>query len=179
MRFPGCEISRRGRAGRGLFLAAAALLALAGAGCFYTVRTSVPGHIKTIAIPVFRNQTLQPTLENDLTQVVIDRFQRDNHLTLAEPGGADALLEGTLVAYENRVYRFDDKAQAQEYIVTVTLDAVVKDQVKNKDLWSQQGIRASATYLLGGAQARTEADARKEAVQQLADILLSRTVEGW
>lgn len=148
-------------------------------GCFYTVRTSVPGHIKTIAIPVFRNQTLQPALEDDLTQKVTERFQRDNHLALAEPDGADAVLEGTLVNYENRVYRFDDRAQAQEYIVTLTLDAVVKDRVKNKDLWSQQGMKASATYLLGGPQARTEADARKEAVQQLADILLSRTVEGW
>ena len=50
---------------------------------------------------------------------------------------------------------------------------------QNRELWSQEGIRASATYLISGAQARTEADARKEAVAQLADILLSRTVEGW
>lgn len=166
---------------RSLSAAFAAAILFSGclAGCFYTVRTSVPGHIKTIAIPVFVNRTLQPTLETDLTQVVIDRFQKDNHLALAEAGSADAVLEGTLVNYENRVYRFDENAQAQEYIVTVTMDAVVKDQVKNKDLWSQQGIRASATYQLGGAQARTEADARKEAVEQLADILLSRTVEGW
>ena len=54
-----------------------------------------------------------------------------------------------------------------------------KKKVKNKDLWSQEGIRASATYLLGGAQARTEADARKEIEGQIADIILSRTVEGW
>jgi len=156
-----------------------AALALALTGCFYSVHTSLPGHIKTIAIPVFENRSLQAAIENDLTQVVTDRFRADNHLTLAEPRSADAVLEATIAAYDNKVYRFNDREQAQEYIVTITLDVTVKDRVKNKDLWNQEGLRASATYLLGGAQARTEEDARKDVEQQLADIILSRTVEGW
>ena len=148
-------------------------------GCFYSVRTSLPGHIKSIAIPVFENRTLQSAIENDLTQVVTDRFRQDNHLSLAEARSADAVLEGTIATYDNKVYRFNNDEQAEEYIVTMTFNITVKDRVKNKDLWSQEGIRASATYLLGTAQARTEADARKEIEGQIADIILSRTVEGW
>ncbi len=148
-------------------------------GCFYSVRTSVPGHIKTIAIPVFQNKSLQAAIENDLTQIVTDRFRESNQLTLSEVRSADSVLEATITGYDNKVYRFNDREQAQEYIVTMTLSVTVKDRVKNKDLWSQEGIRASATYLLGGAQARTEEDARKEIETQLADIILSRTVEGW
>lgn len=148
------------------------------AGC-YTARSSVPSHIKTIAIPVFANKSLQAAVEDELTQKVIDRFQTNNQLRLAEPGEANAELDGTITAYTNRVYRFNNQEKADEYIVTITLDAAVLDRVKNRELWSQEGIHASATYLISGAQARTEADARKEAVAQLADILLSRTVEGW
>jgi hypothetical protein len=88
-------------------------------------------------------------------------------------------VDGTITTYTNRVYRFNNQEKADEYIVTITLDVGVMDRAKNRELWSQEGIRASATYLISGVQARTEADARKEAVAQLADILLSRTVEGW
>lgn len=147
-------------------------------GC-YTARNSVPSHIKSIAIPVFANKSLQSAVEDELTQKVIERFQSNNQLRLAEPGEADAELDGTITTYTNRVYRFNNQERADEYIVTITLDVGVMDRAKNRELWSQEGIRASATYLISGAQARTEADARKEAVAQLADILLSRTVEGW
>lgn len=145
----------------------------------YTVKSSVPGHIKTIGIPIFRNETLQSGIEDEVTQEIIARFQRNGTLSIAEPGVANALLEGTVSGYDNRVFRFNDREQAQEYIVAVTLDVTVRDRVRNRELWSQKGIRTTATYLLSGAQARSEADARKDAVQQAADILLSRTVEGW
>lgn len=163
---------------RTLPFACALLLGALLAGC-YTARNSIPSHIKTIAIPVFVNRSLQAALEDELTQRVIDRFQTNNQLRLAEPGEANAELDGTITAYTNNVYRFNNQERADEYIVTITLDVAVLDRVKNRELWSQEGIRASATYLISGSQARTEADARKEAVNQVADILLSRTVEGW
>lgn len=147
-------------------------------GC-YTARTSVPSHIKTIGIPIFANRSLQPALEDELTRRVIERFERNAQLKVEEPRSADAELDGTITEYSNKVYRFNDQERADEYVVTITLDVAVTDRQKNKELWSQQGIRVSATYLVSGAQARTEADARKEAVEQVADILLSRTVEGW
>jgi hypothetical protein len=148
------------------------------AGC-YTVRSSVPGHITSIGIPVFRNESLQTGVDDEVTRAVIDRFQRNNALQIAEPAAANALLEGTIKNYENRVFRFDDREQAQEYVVTLTADVVVRDLVKNRELWTQEGIRTSATYAVSGPTERSEAAARQEAVEQLAEILLSRTVEGW
>jgi hypothetical protein len=77
------------------------------------------------------------------------------------------------------VYRFNEEEQAQEYIVILTLDVIVKDQVKGKDLWNQEGIRTTATYIISGPQARPESEARTDAITQAADIILSRTGEGW
>jgi hypothetical protein len=151
---------------------------LALSGC-YSFRDAVPSHIDSIAVPVFRNETLQSAIEEDVTRQVIDRFQRDNSLKIAEVNDADAVLEGTLTGYDNRVYRFNDAEQAEEYIVVLTLNITVKDRVKNKDMWQQEGMQTTATYLLSGEQARTEAEARQEAIEQLADVILSRTVAGW
>jgi hypothetical protein len=163
---------------RAALLLATAAPVLALAGC-YSFRDAVPSHIKSIAVPVFRNETLQSGIEEDVTRQVIDRFQRDNSLAIAEVNDADAVLEGTLTGYDNRVYRFNDAEQAEEYIVVLTLDITVKDRVKNKDMWQQEGMRTTATYLLSGDQARTETEARQEAIEQLSDVILSRTVAGW
>lgn len=157
----------------------AILLCLAALTGCYTARTSVPSHIKTIGIPIFVNRSLQPALEDEITRRVIERFERNAQLKIAEPRNAHAELEGTVTEYSNSVYRFNDQERADEYIVTITLDVAVTDRQKNRELWSQQGIRVSATYLVSGPLARTEATARAEAVGQIADILLSRTVEGW
>lgn len=154
-------------------------LVLSGASGCYTARTSVPPHIKTIGVPIFANRSLQPAVEEEITRRVIERLELNAQLKLAEPRSADAELDGTVTEYSNKVYRFNDQERADEYVVTITLDVAVMDRMKNKELWSQQGIRVSATYLVSGAQARTEADARREAVDQLAGILVSRTVEGW
>jgi len=154
------------------------LLALGALSC-YTVKNSVPAHIKSIAIPVLRNESLQGGVEDEATRRIVQRFQDRNVLAIAEPDKANALLDGVIKNYENKVYRFDDQEQAQSYIVIITVNVIVQDRVKNKELWSQEGIRATATYDVVGPRIRTESDARAEAVDQLADIILSRTVEGW
>lgn len=155
-----------------------ALCALSALNC-YTVKNSVPAHIKTIAIPVLRNESLQAGVEDEATRRIIQRFQDRNVLAIAEPSAANSLLDGVIRNYENKVYRFDDQEQAQEYIVIITANVIVQDRVKNKELWSEEGIRATATYEVVGPRIRTETDARAEAIDQLADIILSRTLEGW
>jgi hypothetical protein len=145
----------------------------------YTVRNSIPDHIKNIAVPVFRNESLQSGVEEEVTRKVIATFQSSNALPIVDASTANAVVDGIIKTYENKVYRFDAQEQAQEYIVIITANVAVKDRVKNKELWSEEGIRATATYAVVGATVRTEADARAEAVDQLADIIRSRTVEGW
>ncbi|HEX7880291.1 MAG TPA: LPS assembly lipoprotein LptE [Candidatus Eisenbacteria bacterium] len=161
-----------------LLLPLAVLLATTLTGC-YTVRNSIPDHIKSIAVPVFRNESLQSGVEDEITRKVIATFQSSNALPIADAATANALVDGVVKSYENKVYRIDAQEQAQEYIVIITSNVLVKDRVKNKELWSEEGIRVTATYAVVGPTVRTEAEARSEAVDQLADIIRSRTVEGW
>jgi hypothetical protein len=159
-------------------LALLALLLFAFSGC-YTVKNSIPDHIKSIAVPVFRNESLQSGVEDEVTREVIATFQSSNALPITDAASANALVDGVIKSYENKVSRIDASEMAQEYIVIITANVLVKDRVKNKELWSEEGIRATATYAVVGPTTRTEAEARAEAVDQLADIIRSRTVEGW
>src|SRR5437867_950514 len=95
-------------------------LALGAGSCAYTTSTALlPTHIKTIAIPVFENQTTEYTLEQELTQAVIDRFVQDNHLKVVDERSANAVLRGKITDYRNTVFGFSAAVQAQEYRVTV------------------------------------------------------------
>lgn len=163
---------------------ALALALLAGAGgCGYTTSTALlPGHIKTVAIPVFANATTEYTLERDITDAVIARFVSDNHLKIVDERSADAVLRGNVVAYNNSVFGFNSADRAQEYRVSITVAVTFKDQVKNREVWSEPTMIKTANYYVQdvpGHPAQTELDGRKEAISKIADEILSRTVEGW
>ena len=161
-------------------LAAAALIT---ASCAYTTSTALlPSHLKTVAIPVFENATTEHTLEQDVTDAVIARFVSDNHLKVVDERSADAVVKGKITEYRNTVFGFSQSAQAQEYRVTLTASVTFKDQVKNRELWSESALVKTANYYVvdtPGAPAKTELDGRRDAIAKLAEEIVTRSVEGW
>src|SRR5688572_4653622 len=80
--------------------AAGVAIAILAAGCSYSPNpSSVPSHLKTVAIPMFENRTTEPSLEQEVTQAVVDRFVKDNHLRVVSEGDADALITGAVSGY--------------------------------------------------------------------------------
>jgi hypothetical protein len=56
-------------------------LALAAGGCSYSPSPSLfPTHLKTLAVPILKNETTEPNLEQEVTQAIVDRFVQDNKL---------------------------------------------------------------------------------------------------
>ena len=164
-------------------ISALCLLAASAGSCAYSTSAALlPPHLKTVAIPVFENGTTEYTLEQDVTDAVIARFVADNHLKVVDERSANAVLRGKITQYRNAVFGFSDAVQAEEYRVAIQVSVVLKDQVKNRELWHDDALLKTANYYVvdvPGQKARTELDGRKEAIQKIADEILSRTVEGW
>jgi hypothetical protein len=141
----------------------------------------LPQHLKTVAIPVFENGTPEVQLEQEITDAVIQRFVRDNHLKIVDEKSANAVIRGKVTQYRNAVFGFSSSAQANEYRVTIGVDVTFKDLVKNRELWSDQLVKSANYYVqdVPGQSAKTELDGRKEAIEKIADEVLSRSVEGW
>ena len=171
---------RRHRLRRLAALAAGILLV---AGCGYTASPALlPSHLKTVAIPVFENNTGEYTLEQDVTAAVVQRFVADNHLRVVDEKSADCVVHGKITQYRNAVFGISNAELAQEYRVTIAVSVVFKDQVKNREIWRDDDIVKTANYYVTavpGQQAKTELDGRKEAIQKLADEILSRSIESW
>jgi outer membrane lipopolysaccharide assembly protein LptE/RlpB len=152
------------------------------ASCGYTTSPALlPQHLKTVAVPVFENGTTEYTLEQDITTAVVARFVRDNHLKVVDEKSANCVLHGKVTQYKNSVFGFSPQTQAQEYRVTIAVQVTFKDRVKNRELWTDEIVRTANYYVqdVPGQPARTELDGRKEAIDKIADEVLSRSVEGW
>jgi len=157
-------------------------LAAAGAGCGYTVRSALPAHLKTLAIPVFVNNTVEFGLADDITQALVAVFLADRHLRLVQERDAVAVLRGTVAAYKNQVFGYTSTERATEYEVVLTVQVSFRDMIKNRDVWKEEALSVRTTYSVvpvGTEPAKTEADGRKDVIQKLTDQIVSRTVQGW
>jgi hypothetical protein len=159
------------------------VLALGVAGCAYSTSSALlPTHLKTVAVPVFENGTTEYTLEQQVTDAVIARFVNDNHLKVVDERSANLLVKGRILGYRNAVFGFNTAVNAQEYRITIAVSVVLKDQVKNREIWNDGNlIRTSNYYVIDvpGDSAKTELDGRKQAIDKIAEEILARTVEGW
>jgi hypothetical protein len=135
-----------------------------------------------VAIPVFENATTEYTLELDVTNAIIDRFVKDNHLRVVDERSANAVIRGKLTGYKNAVFGFSAANRSQEYRVTLTCSVEFRDLVRNREIWSEPALVKTANYFVvdvPGDSARTELDGRQEAILKIADEILTRSVEGW
>src|SRR5262249_37421757 len=151
------------------------------AGCGYTASPALlPQHLKTVAIPVFENGTPEAQLEQQVTDAVIQRFVRDNHLKIVDEKSANSVVRGRLTDYKNAVYGFTaNTTNANAYRVTITTQVTFKDLVKNREMWSGEIVKSAIYYVqpIPGQKVTTELDGRQEAIDKIADEILSRSVE--
>jgi hypothetical protein len=157
-------------------------LLLAG-GCGYTASPALlPQHLKTVAIPVFENGTAEALLEREVTDAVIARFVKDNHLRIVDEKSANAVVRGRVTQYKNAAFGFSSSTQqANEFRVTIGVQVTFKDLVKNRELWNNEIVKTANYYAqpVPGQEPKSDLDGRKEAVTKIADEILARSVEGW
>jgi len=158
-----------------------ALLLIAG-GCGYTLSSVLPSHIKSLAVPVFANSTVEFGIADDVTRAVQDAFQTEGRLVLRPEREADSVLRGTVLLYRNRPFSYTQEERATQYEITLAVKLLYRDLVRNRDLWKEDAFSVRTTYnvvTVGSAPAKTESEARAELVQLLANQIVSRTVQGW
>ncbi len=143
-------------------------------GCGYSLRGNLPGHIRTVAVPIFVNKTQEPAVENFLTQAVVDAFVTSGRLKVVRPDEADSILEGEIVGYRLDSLSFDSRANVREYRLTVTLNLQFRDVRRNAMLWRQEGVSEKADFRVPGQVSATIS--REEAAVRGAAVDIGRTI---
>lgn len=149
-------------------------LAVALGGCGYSLRGTLPDHIKTVAVPVFVNRTPEPAVENFLTRAVIEAFSTNGRLRVVAAEAADSLLEGEVVGYQVQSIAFDPRANVRQYRLVVTLNLRFRDVRRNTVLFQQDGVEEKADFRVQGAVSQTIS--REETALRTAAVEVARAV---
>ncbi|MFN8548353.1 MAG: LPS assembly lipoprotein LptE [Candidatus Eisenbacteria bacterium] len=159
-----------------------ALLISATFGCAYSFSGSaLPAHIKSVAVPTFGNQTVEPELAQQLTAALTDRLVEDGRLKLASESQAQARFDAQVVSYENKVLNYTADQSPRDYIVIITVSLALRDVVRNREIWKDEALKATSIYKPSDTTATitTEDAARKDAMSSLTRDIVNRTLESW
>jgi hypothetical protein len=122
-------------------LVSAFCLLLFASSCGYQVAgrgDRLPPDIRTIAVPIFENDTPRFRIEQSLTSAVTREFvERTKFRITPKPAGADAVLKGTVKDIRTGVISFDlSTGRATSLQVQVTADVRLEDLHTHKALFS-------------------------------------------
>lgn len=148
-------------------------------GCGYSTNSRTAKDIKTIAVPFFVNMTAEPNLEITVTEQIIDNLVEDNTLKVVREEEADALLEGRIVLFENLPFSFNAELDAEEYHVTVTVQATLFSRRLNAPIWENKVFKGDGSYFLDASEGFTFDSALDEALNKITDRILNLTVQDW
>jgi hypothetical protein len=156
--------------------------ALLLAGCAGYHLGSVNGDVageKSVQIMPFVNNTLQPRLNDDITQALRERLQSDGTYRLATGEPGDLVVSGVIRSYERQGlgYLNQDSSTTQNYLVTVTVNVTVRDRVSGK-LRLDRDVTGHTLVNVGPDFASSERQAAPLLAANLAQNLTELLTEG-
>lgn len=155
------------------------ILVIGEAACGYRFvgqETNLPVDIKTLAIPLFANQTDQIGLESEITQALRDRFISSKRLAIREEKSADLILKGQVKSFSTTsVAVTKGLLVTSGYRAMITIEIILKRHQDGQILWKDE-ISEGWNYPVGADLMQTDYN-KKEAIRQIALLLAERVHE--
>ena len=152
---------------------------------FTSVDGIVPQNAKTIAIPVFINNTVEPYVDVEVTKAVVDEFLTDGRLKVVGVDAADLVLRGRVTRFDLTPQSYAADTHVQSYNVGIGISVSVEDTKGQKIILKDAAFSSvfTTTYAvtLGDiSQTKIAKDAAmKSACKDIAASLRSRVLEGF
>ena len=130
---------------------ASVLLLLLLSGCGYHTPgasdTWVGGEARTLYVQLFDNQTIEPYLENYITDALIAELAVSRLFELTEnPGKADVRLVGNVKDFTESATSYGKSDQITEYSATMAIAVRLLDKNSSDIIW-QKSLSRSEDYL--------------------------------
>ena len=117
------------------FKFAVLLICIVLAACgFYSMAGSIPPHIKTVAIPLMDNETAEFGLAEALTDGLLERFNEEGVLDIADELRAHSILRGTVKKVHEGPYTYSKTESVSEYRYKIDVRLVWYDVKQEKNL---------------------------------------------
>jgi hypothetical protein len=149
--------------------------------------------VHTLAVPAFKNNTLEPRVEVMLANCVIKQLQQDGTYKISSENESDAIVQGTIERIERTPARGvqTDFYQTSEYTLSLLLKVKVVQRSTGKTL-SERDVRGNSSFFVTSSNSmsaqinsrvanvnRDERQAIPQAAEEAAIRLTSYLSEGW
>ncbi len=163
-------------------LLAFCILVVSIVGCSYSFTgASVPAHLSTIHIPLVKDRSGsgEPNLGNDFTNELIQKFLDDNNLEVTDKISADALLECSILPFQDRPETISGSGEtATQRRITMNVKVVYKDLVKKKTI-IDKNFTSYTTYSSTTDAFQARESAIEETINNLTEDILLGVVSNW
>lgn len=162
-----------------VIIAVTSLLMLQTCGIYSFSGTSIQSDVKTVTINYFQYSALRvnPSLSNDLTEALKDKFRKMTRLEQVEMDG-DLEITGTVTGYDVRATAITANEVAAQNRLTVTVKiAYTNRKYPEEDF--ERSFSAYGDYDSTQSLDAVEAALCEEIVKQLCEDILNATVANW
>jgi len=113
----------------------------------YALATTYDASIRTVSVPMFKNNTFSPGIEVSLTEAVIKEIGRSTPWAVDQSGG-DTTLTGTLASSDlRRLSSAPTTGYVQEVGVQMSVDFQWKDNRTGKTIVSRRNFTVMETFV--------------------------------
>lgn len=163
------------------------LAVLAFAGCGYHVAGSgstLPHQWTTLAVPTFKNDTVQYRIEQRFTEAVIREFiTRTKYRIVADPRSADAVLRGEILSVDTSPVLFDaTTGQVTTMLVTVRAKIALTSANSEKPVYANNNMIFRTEYQIPSnvnTFFQQEDPALERMARDFASNLVANVLEGF
>jgi hypothetical protein len=159
-----------------------ALVCLFAFGCAgYHVGPVTKRNFKSIAVPMFRNMTLRPQIEAQISNAIIQRLQQDGSLRIESEPRADVVLKGSITKYNRQALRSlrTDTGVPREYEITITVRFEATDRRTGETVLRLTEVEGKSDVFIGEDQQSAEEQALPLIADDIGKRITGLLVESW
>lgn len=151
------------------------------AGCVgYRLGGTHREDVRTVAVPVFENTSLEPGIERLLTEAIVRRIQQTTPYRIAPRQVADTIIDGEITEVRRRsLGRRQGTGFTEELAYEIVVDVAWIDSRTGEALVEVSRLRGGATFSPPIGVGETIEVGQFQAYDRLAERIVDRLVSEW
>ena len=148
--------------------------------CYYsTSQGSRAGDIRNIVIPLFDNITVEPSIQETLTDKVIEQFLTNGEFRIVDLRQADAAIIGVITDLQEESVAFSEGTLAREVRLWIVVDVRFETVDKKEVIWEELQLRTFGDYAIDTGTDSDREPALEAALDKMAEEILNQSISGW
>lgn len=169
-----------------VIIAAMSLMMVGLSGCAsspnqgYAAVSPYPSTYRSVALPIFRNDSLMRGFERDLAEALVKRVEQSTPYKVRSEASADTVLRGTITAIDMvQLSKDPSTGLANEMMLRMRVNFEWVDLKSGERIVARDGVESSAVFVPSYPAREPLELGRFAAVDQLAQDLVAAMQSRW